>query len=120
MLLYYIIKFLFVFQNFVSILDVDTKQLFGPAYSGQLLGSLERTVQHMPSEQSLMLFLQTIAASLNEKLFMYRTLLQMVCPQKKDSSPTNEVLRDIRLEGCDAEIIRNLSKIGSVDWRPPL
>ena len=103
----------------MTILDVNSKQLFGPAYSGQLLSSLERIVEHMPSDQTFVLYMQTIAASLNEKLFMYLTLLKMKpSPEKNQSSPGSEVLREIKLEGCDAEIVRNLSKIGSVDWKP--
>ncbi|KAJ9581737.1 hypothetical protein L9F63_003914 [Diploptera punctata] len=105
-------------KNFVTILDVNSKQLFGPAYSGQLLGSLERTVQHMPSDQTLKLHLQTVAAGLNEKLFMYLTLIKMEqSPEKNKTSPGSEVLREIGLESCDAEIVRNLSKIGFVDWK---
>jgi len=109
------------FQNLVTILDVSTKQLFGPAYSGCLLGSLERTIQHMPSDQSLLLFLQSIAASLNEKLFMYLNLVKMKPVSEKTQSrpsPGSDVLRDLGLDGCDAEIVRNLSKIGSVNWSP--
>jgi hypothetical protein len=100
-------------------LDVSSKQLFGPAYSGHLLGSLEHTAQHMPSDQSLMLFLQTIAAALNEKLFMYVTLVKKKPVSVKAysrHSPGSDVLRDLGLDGCDAEIVRYLSKLGSVNW----
>lgn len=107
------------FQNSVTMLDVSSKQLFGPAYSGHLLGSLEHTAQHMPSDQSLMLFLQTIAAALNEKLFMYVTLVKKKPVSVKAysrHSPGSDVLRDLGLDGCDAEIVRYLSKLGSVNW----
>ncbi|KAJ4447227.1 hypothetical protein ANN_09230 [Periplaneta americana] len=108
-------------KNSVTILDVTSKQLFGPAYSGQILSSLERTARYMPSDQSLLLFLQTIAASLNEKIFMYLTLIKMKpVPEKSRSrqSPGSDVLKDLGLDGCDAEIVRNLSRIGSVNWSP--
>lgn len=106
-------------KNSVTILDVSNKQLFGPAYSGRLLGSLERSAKHMPSDQSLLLFLQTIAAALNEKLFMYLMLVKMK-PVSEEvhsrQSPGNEILRDLGLDGCDAEIVRNLSRVGSISW----
>jgi hypothetical protein len=73
----------------------------------------------MPSDQSLLLFLQTIAAALNEKVFMYLMLLKMKPVSEKvhsRHSPGSDVLRDLRLDGCDAEIVRNLSKVGSVNW----
>lgn len=109
----------YYFQNSVTILDVSSKQLFGPAYSGHMLGSLQCTPQHMPSDQSLLLFLQTIAASLNEKLFMYQTLMKMKpLSRKTRSRHSHDILRDIGLDGCDAEIVRHLSKVGSIDWRP--
>jgi hypothetical protein len=73
----------------------------------------------MPSEQSLLLFLQTIAAALNEKLFMYLTIVKMKpLSSKTHSRLSHDVLRDIGLDGSDAEIVRHLSKMGSIDWRP--
>lgn len=107
------------FQNCVTILDVSNKQLFGPAYSGHLLGSLEHSAKHMPSDQSLLLFLQTIAAALNEKLFMYLMLVKMKPVSEKvhsRQSPGSDILRDLGLDGCDAEIVRNLSRVGSISW----
>ena len=111
------------FQNSVTMLDVSSKQLFGPAYSGRLLGSLEHTAQHMQSDQSLMLLLQTIAAALNEKLFMYLMLLKKKLESAKaHSRPSlgSDVLKDLGLDGCDAEIVRYLSKVGSINWIPVL
>jgi len=111
------------FQNSVTMLDVSSKQLFGPAYSGRLLGSLEHTAQHMQSDQSLVLLLQTIAAALNEKLFMYLTLLKKKLVSAKAHSrpsPGSDVLKDLGLDGCDAEIVRYLSKVGSINWIPVL
>jgi len=110
-------------KNSVTMLDVSSKQLFGPAYSGRLLGSLEHTAQHMQSDQSLTLLLQTIAAALNEKLFMYLTLLKKKLLSAKAHSrpsPGSDVLKDLGLDGCDAEIVRYLSKVGSINWIPVL
>lgn len=110
-------------KNSVTMLDVSSKQLFGPAYSGRLLRSLEHTAQHMQSDQSLMLLLQTIAAALNEKLFMYLTLLKKKLELAKAHSrpsPRSDVLKDLGLDGCDAEIVRYLSKVRSINWNPVL
>jgi hypothetical protein len=73
----------------------------------------------MPSDQSLLLFLHTIAAALNEKLFMYLTLVKMKPVSENvhsQQSPGRDILRDLGLDGCDAEIVRNLSRIGSINW----
>jgi hypothetical protein len=73
----------------------------------------------MPSDQSLLLFLQSIAAKLNEKLFMYLTLVKVKpLSEETHSRSSRDVLRDIGLDGCDAEIVKYLSKVGSIDWGP--
>jgi hypothetical protein len=73
----------------------------------------------MPNDQSLTMFLQTIAAALNEKLFMYLMLVKMKPVSENvhsQQSPGSDILRDLGLDGCDAEIVRNLSQIGSLNW----
>jgi hypothetical protein len=70
-----------------------------------------------------MLLLHTIAAALNEKLFIYLTLLKKKLVSAKahsQPSPGSDVLKDLGLDGCDAEIVRYLSKVGSVNWIPML
>ncbi|XP_066992520.1 uncharacterized protein [Anabrus simplex] len=82
-------------KNLVTVFDVSSKQLFGPAYSGQLLSSVETVASRLPSDQSLLLYLQSVAAGVHEKLFLYRAL--------GHSQPD--------LHGCDGEIIKFLTKI---------
>ncbi|XP_049856025.1 guanine nucleotide exchange protein smcr8b-like isoform X2 [Schistocerca gregaria] len=100
-------------KNMVTILDITKEQLFGPAYSGQFLSSLETSPQFFQSDQTLILFLQSIAAEILQKLFLFR--MSFVSPvgdsRNADRSP-GDILREMGVHGCDAEIIKYLFKIG--------
>ncbi|XP_047108261.1 guanine nucleotide exchange protein smcr8b-like [Schistocerca piceifrons] len=100
-------------KNMVTILDITKEQLFGPAYSGQFLSSLEISPQFFQSDQTLILFLQSIAAEILQKLFLFR--MSFVSPvgdsRNADRSP-GDILREMGVHGCDAEIIKYLFKIG--------
>lgn len=97
----------------MTILDVGTQQLFGPAYSGQLLAPLEDVAFSFTTDQMLLLFLQAIATSLIEKVFLFKMSLLSSSSSSKSNPPKSpgDILKDIGLQGCDAEIVKYLFKM---------
>nr|CAD7263085.1 unnamed protein product [Timema shepardi] len=94
-------------QNSVTILNVKSKQLFGPAYSGRLLASLETIPQLQTCDQSLLLYLQVISITLQEKVFMLRSLAGL----EPNTNKIRNTLKQMDLKGCDGEVVKYLSSI---------
>lgn len=93
-------------KNSVTILDVNTEQLLGPAYHGHLLASIGNNVRDFPSDHSLLLFLESILHGIGRKLRTYKALVS-AC----ESELPSHACRQLELHGCDADIIRYLSKL---------
>jgi len=90
--------FKLLFQNRVTILDLSSKQLLGPAYSGSLLSPLmPNSVSLHKSDQSLILLLQALVAEIDQKVSVCR-VAGPLC------------LADLGLHGCDAAIVKYLTK----------
>nr|CAD7447408.1 unnamed protein product [Timema bartmani] len=94
-------------QNSVTILNVKSKQLFGPAYSGRLLASLETIPQLQTCDQSLLLYLQVISITLQEKVFVLRSLAGL----EPNTNKIRNTLKQMDLKGCDGEVVKYLSSI---------
>nr|CAD7568983.1 unnamed protein product [Timema californicum] len=94
-------------KNSVTILNVKSKQLFGPAYSGRLLASLETIPQLQTCDQSLLLYLQVISITLQEKVFVLRSLAGL----EPNTNKIRNTLKQMDLKGCDGEVVKYLSSI---------
>nr|CAD7397878.1 unnamed protein product [Timema poppensis] len=94
-------------ENSVTILNVKSKQLFGPAYSGRLLASLETIPQLQTCDQSLLLYLQVISITLQEKVFVLRSLAGL----EPNTNKIRNTLKQMDLKGCDGEVVKYLSSI---------
>ncbi|GLH15451.1 Uncharacterized protein GBIM_19894 [Gryllus bimaculatus] len=92
----------FILQNLVTILEVTAGCLWGPAYSGQLLNSLDTIPPAVTSDHTLLLLLQSIGCVLTEKLFILK-----VCP-----ASVADTLFKLGLTGCDADILKHLMHVG--------
>lgn len=93
-------------KNSVTILDVNTEQLLGPAYHGHLLASIGNNVRDFPSDHSLLLYMQSVLSGIGRKLQAYKALVA-ACSNELPS----HACRQLDIHGCDADIIRYLSKI---------
>ncbi|KAK7790120.1 hypothetical protein R5R35_006487 [Gryllus longicercus] len=89
-------------KNLVTILEVTAGCLWGPAYSGQLLNSLDTIPPAVTSDHTLLLLLQSIGYGLTEKLFILK-----VCP-----ASVADTLFKLGLTGCDADILKHLMHVG--------
>nr|CAD7589918.1 unnamed protein product [Timema genevievae] len=101
------LNFFLLPQNSVTILNVKSKQLFGPAYSGRLLASLETIPQLQTCDQSLLLYLQVISITLQEKVFVLRSLAGL----EPNTNKIRNTLKQMDLKGCDGEVVKYLSSI---------
>lgn len=88
-------------QNKVTILDLVSKQLLGPAYSGSLLSPLmPKSISLHKIDQSLMLLLHALLSEIDQKV--------SVCMV---AGPL--CLSDLGLHGCDASIVKYLAKLAT-------
>lgn len=88
-------------QNKVTILDLVSKQLLGPAYSGSLLSPLmPKSVSLHKIDQSLMLLLHALLSEIDQKV--------SVCMV---AGPL--CLSELGLHGCDASIVKYLAKLAT-------
>lgn len=65
----------FFFQNSVTILDVHTEQLLGPAYRGHLLASVGNNVRDFPGDHCLLLYLESVLSGIGRKLQAFKALV---------------------------------------------
>ncbi|KAE8745331.1 hypothetical protein FOCC_FOCC007879 [Frankliniella occidentalis] len=93
-------------KNSVTILDVNSEQLLGPAYHGRLLAAIGNNVRDFPSDHSLLLFMESVLKGIGSKLQSYKALVA-ACHNELPS----HACRQLELHGCDADIIRYLSKL---------
>ncbi|XP_063227353.1 uncharacterized protein LOC134533710 isoform X2 [Bacillus rossius redtenbacheri] len=94
-------------KNRVTILSARDGRLFGRAYAGRLLSSLEQVAARQPCDQSLLLYLRVLALSLEEKLLVFRGL----AGTRPGPGAARAALRGAELEGCDAEVVRYLDTV---------
>ena len=94
-------------QNCVTILDINSGQLSGPAYQGKFLAPLGQTAVNFPSDHTLLLLVQSVLANISSRLNTYNSLK---ATHKKMSG---NICRMLDVYGCDADIIQHLSKIFS-------
>ncbi|CAB3386535.1 Hypothetical predicted protein [Cloeon dipterum] len=81
-------------KNRVTILDLISKQLLGPAYSGSLLSTLSPSAVALhKSDQSLILMLHAVLCEIDQKVSLCRLAGQ-------------HCLSDLGLHGCDASIVK--------------
>jgi hypothetical protein len=86
-------------QNKVTILDLVSKQLLGPAYSGSLLSPLmPKSVSLHKIDQSLMLLLHALLSEIDQKVSVC-TIVGPLC------------LSELGLHGCDASIVKYLTQL---------
>ncbi|KAJ1526867.1 hypothetical protein ONE63_008425 [Megalurothrips usitatus] len=93
-------------KNSVTILDVNSEQLLGPAYHGHLLAGVGNNIRDFPSDHSLLLYLESVLQGIGRKLQAYKALVA-ACNNELPS----HACRQLDIHGCDADIIRYLSKL---------
>jgi len=94
-------------DNFVTIINVEKKNILGPAYSGDFLKLFE--LSHLiqknfyKSDATMLSYIGSIYATIESKLYMYKSL------EDKKSKKVN--LKQININGSDADILRHLSSL---------
>ncbi|KAG8239985.1 hypothetical protein J437_LFUL019571 [Ladona fulva] len=96
-------------KNYVTILDVNTKKIFGPAYSGVLLSNIaENFHDHFPSDESLILMLQSVFMQIKEKVYLCNSV---ITERSESHNSVGILLSSINIRSCDAEIIKYLRRL---------
>ena len=86
----------------VTILNAETKQILGPAYSGSFFANFEQRCQKFFNDDvSLMSYLGCIFVDIETKVFLYKSLLS-------DGCKSSEIIRQLELKGTDVDIVKHL------------
>ncbi|XP_046405191.1 guanine nucleotide exchange protein smcr8b-like isoform X2 [Ischnura elegans] len=96
-------------KNLVTILDVNSKKILGPAYSGVLLDDIrENFDKNFLCAEALILYLQSVFAGIHQKVFLYKAL--SLSQPKTKTSLAKDVAQALRVKGRDMDIINYLKK----------
>ncbi|CAG7833445.1 unnamed protein product [Allacma fusca] len=89
--------------NNVTILNAETKQIIGPAYSGSFFANFEHRCQKFfHDDVSLMSYLGCLFVDIETKVFLYKTLMS-------DGLKSSEIFKQLELQAKDVEIVKHLA-----------
>lgn len=89
----------------MTILDMKKKELFGPAYTGKFLLTLNQITNLDMNDESFMMFIQSTLFVLKEKSFLFNSLI--VTFESLGEIPDQLYARKkMNLNNCDFKIIK--------------
>ncbi|XP_071454328.1 uncharacterized protein [Hetaerina americana] len=94
-------------KNAVTILDVNTKKILGPAYCGALLAGLhENFDQNFVCPEALVLYIQSVLTGIHQKVLLFEAL--SLGQPKVRARITKDAMNTLGLKGRDLDIIHHL------------
>jgi len=91
-------------QNTVTVLDVESKKILGPAYSGNYFKNFEEMTcqKYFFDDLSLITYLGSIFSELESQIYMAKSM------QVDGEESMAKIMKDLDLKSSDAEIIKYL------------